>query len=348
MFKGFATTQGTARFASRFEPESAAGFYRHAQDLSVSSLGIGTYLGQMNETTDEGYRQAITRGLNAGINFIDTSLNYRHERSERAISRALASWVHDAGGSRDEIVLSTKAGFLVPNAVPAGMLNPGEVVAGIHCLAPAFLRDQIKRSRANLGVETLDIFYLHNPETQLSHVSEEVFYSRIRAAFELLEHLSATGDIRWYGAATWDGFRRGGEPPSLSLVRLNDIARAAGGDSHHFRFIQLPLNLAMPEALSKPLEQGRTVLDLAQSFGLTVVCSASLLQARLSRGLPAEIAAALPGARTDAQRAIQFTRSAPGVTVALVGMSNPAHVDENLGVARLRPLPAGDFARVLS
>ena len=67
---------------------------------------------------------------------------------------------------RDEIVVSTKAGFLTPGAVPE-FLKPEDVVGGMHSMAPDFLADQIDRSRANLGVDTIDVFYLHNPETQL-------------------------------------------------------------------------------------------------------------------------------------------------------------------------------------
>ena len=348
MFPGFATEERTAAFASRFPEAAVAGFFRTAQSLTVSTVGIGTYLGPIDDATDEAYTRSIERALASGVNFIDTSLNYRHQRSERAISRALENWVREGGGARDEVVLCTKAGYLVPDAIPVGKLSAGDVVGGMHCLHPAFLDDQLERSRRNLGLDTIDVFYLHNPETQLAYISPEAFYARIRKAFEFLEQQVEAGAIRYYGAATWDGFRRGGDARSLSLAGMSEIARDVAGATHHFRFIQLPVNLAMTEALSRPLEQGRTVLDLAAEVGITAVSSASLLQARLSRGLPDEIAQAMPGTLTDAQRAIQFTRSAPGVAVALVGMSSPAHVDENLGVSRIAPLDVGAFRQAFA
>ncbi len=348
MFPGSATPAGTDRFVSRFPAQAAHQFFRRTRELSVSTLGLGSYLGHMDDATDAAYTAAVRAALNQGVNFLDTSLNYRHQRSERSIARALSAWVDHDGGSRDEVVIGTKAGFLVPGAIPANSLLPDDIVGGMHCLAPAFLADQIDRSRTNLGLETIDIFYLHNPETQLAHISPEVFYARIRAAFERLEHLVSSGEIRWYGAATWDGFRRGEPAPPLSLTRLETIAHEIAGPAHHFRFVQLPVNLAMTEALSRPLAEGRTVLEVARDLGITVVASASLLQARLSRGLPDEIAAGLPGTSTDAQRAIQFTRSVPGVSVALVGMSKVEHVEENLAVARILPLATDDFVRVFS
>ena len=83
---------GTGHFASRFPLEAAAHFYRQAQEFTVSSIGIGTYLGAMDDVTDAGYTEAIRRAIDLGVNFIDTSLNYRNQRSERAIARALSRW----------------------------------------------------------------------------------------------------------------------------------------------------------------------------------------------------------------------------------------------------------------
>jgi aryl-alcohol dehydrogenase-like predicted oxidoreductase len=70
------------------------------------------------------------------------------------------------------------------------------------------------------------------------------------------------------------------------------------------------------------------------------------LQARLARNLPDEVAQAFPGMQTDAQRALQFSRSVPGVSVALVGMSNTAHVKENLTVARVPSVTRQNFLRM--
>jgi aryl-alcohol dehydrogenase-like predicted oxidoreductase len=92
-------------------------------------------------------------------------------------------------------------------------------------------------------------------------------------------------------------------------------------------------------ALERETLDGRrvTTVEAASRLGITVVGSASILQGRLSRDLPAEAAAQLPGLGTDAQRALQFARSAPCVTTALVGMSRGAHVRENLAVAGVPP-----------
>jgi len=329
---GFATAEATARLVARFGPARDHGFYREFDGLRISSVGLGTYLGNMDEATDRAYHQAVVAAVRGGINFLDTAINYRHQRSERSIGSALAELFRTGGASRNELVVATKAGFLTPGAMPS-FLKPGDVVGDMHSMQPDFLADQIDRSRANLGLDTLDIFYLHNPETQLGFVSREEFEHRIRLAFAKLEQLADSGKIRCYGTATWEGYRG---PPgahnALDLARLVEIAAGEAGSQHHFRVIQLPVNLAMPEALTNG------VLERAAHAGIAVVASSSLLQGRLAHDLPAALAEKFPGLSTDAQRAIQFARSTPGVTAALIGMSRAAHVGENLQIAAVPPL----------
>ena len=328
-----ATSEGTAHYVSRHQEYDAAGCYRMVFDLQVSSLGIGTYLGGTDDASDRAYTEALIAAGEGGINFFDAAINYRNQRSERAIGAALQRL------ERGEVVVSTKAGFLTPGAVP-DFLKPGDVAGGMHSMEPRFLADQIERSRANLGVDTIDIFYLHNPETQLGYSSRADFEERVRRAFAQLERLADEGKLRWYGAATWDGFRKDN---SLDLARLAQIAAEEGGAGHRFRFIQLPFNLAMVEAF---VGRPESVLEKAARLGIAVVASATLLQARMLGQMPDALPDLLPGLATGAQRAIQFTRSTPGIAVALVGMGRRAHVEENLGVARVAPATGDQYLRL--
>lgn len=321
----YATSTATANYAARHAEAYAAGFYRTVFDLAVSTLGIGTYL---NASVD-----ALLTAAEGGINFFDTAINYRHQQSERDIGAALRQL------QRDEIVVCTKAGFLTPGAVP-DFLRPDDVAGNMHSMSPEFLDDQVDRSRANLGVDTIDVFYLHNPETQLQYRTREEFDARIRRAFAQLERLADRQKIRWYGCATWDGFRK---PGQLSLPRLAEIAVEEGGADHHFRFIQLPFNLGMVEAW---LGEPESVLAQAARAGIAVVASATLLQTRVLEHMPDAVAGLLPGLDTAAQRAIQFTRSTPGISVALVGMASREHVLDNLGVARVPPAPLEQYRKL--
>ena len=337
----YATAEGTARFAARFAGAQANGFYRIVDGLTLSTLGLGSYLGPMDEATDRRYEAAVTAALSGGINFIDTSLNYRHQRSERNIGAALSALMENGQLARDEFAVCTKAGFLVPNALPDLPPQTLEIVGNSHSMHPEFLKHQLAASRRNLKLETVDVFYLHNPETQLASVPEDAFYARVTRAFTQCEELVASGWTRYYGTATWGGFRKkASESGGLDIVRLLACAEAAGGKSHHFRFVQLPLNLGMCEALSNGF------LLRIQDLGIHAIASASLHQAQLASGLPVGLAHVLPGPKTDAQRAIQFTRSAPGISVALTGMSRVEHVDENLGIAAFPPATRAQFDRI--
>ncbi len=358
MIEGFATAEGTAAYRARLGRRGADGHFRSWQGLTLSSIGIGTYLGDESEATDRAYEVAVSRALELGLNVVDSAVNYRHQRSERSIGAALRALVAAGRLARSEVLLATKGGFIPfdgavppdPNAylvetyLRSGILKAEDVVGGCHSLAPGYLADQLDRSRANLGVATVDVYYLHNPEMQLSEVDRPTFLTRIRAAFELLERAVQEGKIRLYGTATWTGYR---QPPTareyLALPELVDLARGVAGEGHHFRVIQLPYNLAMTEALTSGNQQIGTeavsVLQAAERLGIYVMASASILQGRLAQNLPAAFDEVLGGLETDAQRALQFVRSSPGVGTALCGMRSVAHVEENAILVGVPPAP---------
>jgi aryl-alcohol dehydrogenase-like predicted oxidoreductase len=266
MTPSHATPEGTSSFKARFEGALHPDHFDRHQDLWLSSLGIGTYLGADDDATDAGYRAAVAAAVRGGVNVIDTASAYRHQRSERSVGAALRD-LAATGVRREELLVCTKGGFLAfdgaPPADPArwfaetfvrpGIATPGDVAVGGHCMTPRFLAHQLGNSRRNLGVDCIDVYYLHNPETQLEEVPEEDFVRRLGAAFLFLEEAAKTGLIRWYGAATWGGFRAAARSPAyLPLAAMVELARSVGGDGHHFRFLQLPFNLAMAEAFAAP------------------------------------------------------------------------------------------------
>ncbi|MGO8791419.1 MAG: aldo/keto reductase [Terriglobia bacterium] len=366
LIPGHATSEGTGRFRRRFEAK-LPGHFREFQGLWISSIGIGTYLGDPTAAYDKLYGEALVDALEGGINVIDTAVNYRHQRSERAIAQALATAISSGSIRRDEVIVATKGGFLTFDGsepddpseyfqrtlIDPGVLRPEEVVAGCHAMSPKYLENQIDASRQNLGVDTLDIYYLHSPETQTAHIAREEFDRRLRAAFSALEKAVSEGKIYIYGTATWNAFRVGQDSPeALSLADLLRLAEEVGGKDHHFRAIQLPYNLAMPEALSARTQhvdgKALPVLQVARSHGMLVFASASLLEQKLTADLPQETHTWFPGLEKDAQRAIQFVRSTPGITSALVGMSQREHVSENLRTARTPPLNLEQFRAIFN
>ncbi|HEU4833014.1 MAG TPA: aldo/keto reductase, partial [Pyrinomonadaceae bacterium] len=195
--------------------------------------------------------------------------------------------------------------YFTETFVKPGIASFGDVVAGSHCMTPSYLQSQLDQSLRNMGIECVDVYYIHTPESQLQYVPEQEFYNRLKQAFARLEENRRQGKLAHYGVATWNGFRMPPDSGGHSLTRMVELAREVGGEQHGFHFIQLPFNLAMPE--------GASVVDEAQRLGVVVVTSASLMQGRI-----------------PPQAAIEFVRANPGITTALIGMSRVEHVEENL------------------
>jgi aryl-alcohol dehydrogenase-like predicted oxidoreductase len=362
VIEGRATLEGTRRLAER--SPAAPGHFREAMGVSLSSLGLGTYLGPEDAATDAGYAAAVGVALARGVNVFDSAINYRGQKSERTIGRALAAAFAEGRARRDEVFVSTKGGFLPHDAddprparryvtetfVATGLAPPEEIAAGCHCMAPAYLKDQISRSRENFGLETIDLYYLHNVETQLGAVDRAEFRRRLRDAAATLEEEVVSGRIASWGLATWEGLRVPREHPEhVSLEDMLALAREVAGDGHHFRAVQLPSSYAMAQALVYRSQETarirRPALEAAAELGLAAFGSASIMQGRLAAvDFPDEVAEAFPGASTSAERALQFARSAPGMTTALVGVSSAEHAEEDFGLSSIAP---ADPARLM-
>ena len=350
-----ATKVATKQFSSRF-PDIPSSHWREALGFRLSSIGMGTYLGDPDKETDEAYTRAVKQAISLGVNVIDTAINYRFQRSERSIGAAIASGEFD----RDEILLCTKGGFFSFDGGPpkevtqwlsdtfTGVMNPSDVVGGCHCMTPKYLRHQIDQSLRNLQVDSIDVYYLHNPEIQLDHVDPEEYARRIAAAFETFEEGVERRKIGCYGTATWDTYRVSPEAHNhTSIEKMVEIARSVGGENHHFRVIQLPLNMMMTEALGEKTQtvKGRpcTAIEAAAEFGLAVFTSVPLMQSRILGGVPDPVREQFSPLEEDSQRAIQFARSAPGVVAPLVGMKSRNHIFENLKTIDVPPLSERSF-----
>lgn len=352
LVEGRATPEGTRRFRKRFAKTQPDHFYRLLADGAiVSSLGLGTYLGECEDAEDARYTATVIAALARGVNILDTAINYRCQRSERAIGEALRTMISSDAITREEVIVCTKGGYIPLERTPPatkegyrgflhseyygpGVMGPDDVVSGGHCLRPRYLDDQIERSRKNLGLAFIDLYYLHNPEQQLEVLTRPEFLDVMRAAFSALETQVRRGVIGSYGCATWNGFRVSPETRNhLSLQELVSVAREIAGAQHHFKVIQLPVNLAMTEAVRVPTQKVGSdqvpLLEAAHRLGISVVGSATLMQSQLTRSLPQQLHSTFPGFSSDARRAIAFAQSLP-LTAALVGMKSVSHLEENL------------------
>ncbi len=363
--QGFATEMGTKGFATRQETQEKVAknhFRKIDQGLFLSSLGMGSYLGDPTPEADQQMEEAALRSIQSGaINVIDTAINYRYQCSERSLGKALRQLVEAGTLQRDEVFICSKNGYLSPDAhaqqsfqayfqqeyIHPGIVSPQDIVGGSHCMTPSFLNHELNQSLKNLGLETLDLMYLHNAaESQLGEIGYSQFMNRLQTAFEFYEQARQENRIRYYGLATWNCFRAQPNQTAdyLSLEAVVQIAESVGGkETHGFRFIQLPYNLAMPEALTLNNQQVNnspmSLLKAAEVLGIHVFTSVPLMQGQLLQSnLPQ-----FPGLKTPAQSCIQFARSTPGVLAPLVGHKESANVEDNLQVAQASPLTAQEF-----
>jgi uncharacterized protein len=294
---GRATAGATAAWAGGFPALVQHGFGPlGSTGLRVSRLGFGGY--RVDDDTPE-HQAALEAALEGGCNLIDTSTNYTDGASERLIGAVLADRIRSGRLSRAAVVVISKLGYvqgqnfgLAKEREAAGQPFPEMVKVGEdlwHCLHPAWLEDQFARSLDRLGLETLDVCLLHNPEYFLSQAAERgetqqddlrrEFFRRLTEAFRFLEAQVEAGRIAWYGVSSNTAAAPPDDPAATSLSLMLDAAEAAGGPRHHFRVLQLPLNLVESGAVRQPNTGpggGRTVLEWAAEQGIGVLTNRPL------------------------------------------------------------------------
>jgi len=361
MISGFATSEGTEKFVknSGVNPDN----FRNFENLSLSNVGIGTYLGDADSRTDDLVTNAVKQSIQSGINVVDTAINYRSQKAERSVGKAISELIEEEKITRDQIFISSKNGYVTNDAdvqsdfweyvkaeyTDKGIVKEGDITSGYHCMTPSYLSDQLDRSLRNLGLNCIDLMYLHNAiEGQIKDVSKEKFLENLKSVFKLYEQKRKEGKIKFYGMATWECFRVSKDNSQyLSLEETIAMAKETCGENHGFRFIQLPFNLYYDQALlGKTQTIGNepvSVLESASRLGIGVFTSVPFMQGRLLQpGVMPEFNDLKPSLR-----ALQFIRSSPGVIAPLIGQKLSEHVSENLEIMKIPPIPENEFIELV-
>ena len=365
--EGFATSEGTKNYTeyaiSQGRPIS---HFKSFDSLHLSSIGMGTYLGQPSEEDDQAIENAVFESVKSGaVNVIDTAINYRAMRSEKSIGRALLRLVKDKIISRDQIFISTKNGYITndgdyPNIdvmeyihrmyIQTDVITADDISSGYNIINPNYLAKCIDKSLMNMHVSSIDLVYIHNAfESWYQDVSREQFMEMLVKAFEVYEKYRAKNKIRYYGMATWTCFRVPPTSPEyLSLEQAVKCAESVGGKDHGFRFIQLPYNLAYSEALllrnqSVGSEENLTILQAAEKLNIGIFTSIPLFQGRLLRSQIPDYG----GISDPIAKLVQIIRSSPSVIAPLIGQKKAEHVEENLKTANMPPLSEEEFKQAI-
>ena len=360
---GFATAGGTRKFMENAIKNGIAdSHFRSFDNLNLSSLGMGTYLGQITAEDDRDLENAIYESVKSGaMNVIDTAINYRSMKSEKNIGQAIKRLIDDKIISRDQVFISTKNGYITNDGdypsidvleymqkmfISQGIIDSKDISSGYNVLNPKYIRKCIDKSLTNMQLDTIDLVYVHNAyESWFEDITRNEFDEMIRRVFEVYEEYRSKNKIRYYGMATWTCFRMSqNEEGYLSLEEMVKIAEDVAGKDHGFRFIQLPYNLVYREAyLLKNQSVGSvndlTILEACNKLNIGVFTSVPLLQAKL-------LSAKIPdyqGYDNQLLKIVQITRSTPNVIAPLIGQKKLNHVKENIELAKVAPLNISEF-----
>lgn len=291
---------------------------------ALTELGFGaSQLGNLHrETTDEDSYDAVARAWDSGLRYFDTAPHYGLGLSERRLGTALQRY------DRDSFVISSKVGRLLADSPETAHLRDAEGfdVPAAHERVWDFSRDGILRSidesLSRLGLDRLDIVYLHDPDD----FWEQASTSGVNALIELREQ-NVIGAV---GA----GMNQSEMLSDFIDHADVDVVMVAG----RFTLLdQSALERLLPTAL------GRGVGVVAAGVYNSGLLSAS----HVGTDRRYDYASAPRDVVTRAQRieticqthgvslaeaAVQYPLRHPAISSAVLGMRSTAHVDS--GVAR--------------
>ena len=299
----------------------------------VSVVGLGTWqLGaDWGEVDEDEALAVLAAAVESGVTFLDTADVYGDGRSERLIGRFL----REHGGER--LFVATKMGRRAAQE-PAN-----------YTLAN--FRAWTDRSRANLGVDTLDLVQLHCPPTPVYSADE---------VFDALDTLVAEGRAAHYGVSveTVDEALAAIARPGVASVQI--ILNA---------FRRKPLERVLPAAaeagvgivarvpLASGLLSGRYTMDTVfavddhrsynrhgEAFDVGETFSGVDYQAGVEAA--AEFAGIVPAGLPPAQAAIRWVIQQPGVTTVIPGARDVTQAKANAAAADVPPLSDDTLAAI--
>ncbi len=218
----------------------------------IDKISFGTY-----RTTFQNpiHVDALNYALDNGVTDIDTSANYMYGEAEVLIGQALKN------RDREKFTIVSKGGYIQGHNMQR--VQEGWEIDELveydpncfHSISPMFVEDQIENSLKRLECGYIDVYLLHNPEYYLmanlkGDASDEdiekhhaIMQDRIKKAFACLEDQVQKGNIKGYGISSNSFAKQPNDYHFLEYKHLIDYAKEIAGDNHHFRVIQLPLNM---------------------------------------------------------------------------------------------------------
>jgi aryl-alcohol dehydrogenase-like predicted oxidoreductase len=356
----------TSRDRRSKDLKESPGYWHLPDGTLVSTICLGTRTGWPNEATDGRLDEVIHFALQQGLNFFDTGPDYRMGRSEKVLGRSLSRAFDERLARPDQVCVMTKVGCIHPWLLcdRSRNLKPecGQRIAptscgprrfGGRCFEASWIAESIKLSSCNLSIETLEIVLLDGLEWGLASWGTS-WPDKVSALFETLESERYSGSIKWYGISSGVGvFCVPGHYLHLPIGSLVNLAKGVGGSSHGFRFIEVPFNaenLAVATRMAQPSNDILgSVLLAAMDNQLDVLACSPFNHGRLFDGIRTETFIEENGVIfSAAQWMLQFVRSMPGISCAVLGTTRKEHLEQALEVGLAPPWDLWTLERIMS
>jgi len=343
--------------------------FKSVENLKLSSVGMGTYLGNLSARDDTDLEKSLFYSVKeGGINVIDSSINYRSMLSEKCIGRALNGLIEEEVIDRESIFICTKNGYVTNDGdlskvdidtylqlmfLNNNIISRSDLSPSYHIMNPNYISRCIDKSLCNMGINTIDLIYIHNSfESWYNIVDRSTYHEMLSRVFQLYEDFRQKGKINFYGMATWNCFTsKENSKDYLSLKEVVNIANDVGGRNNGFKFVQLPFNMYLNEPYTfrnQPTDTSSkaTLLEAAQKYGIHVFTSVPLYQGKL---LHTELnRSPLDNLPTVSLKLLQFVRSTPGITAPLIGQKKTTHTKENTLISKYPPLNEDEYNTMMS
>lgn len=312
------------------------GYSKH----NMGRIALGTHLGDFSDTDSEKYINAIKYAVRNGINTIDGAINYRGMRSEKDEGIAMNQLIEAGEIKREDIFITSKAGLLFgdvqeglnPQKCLMEILEPKGITIDdfteyeglLQTLNPGFFEIALNKSLQNLGIETLDLHYIHIPEISRLGLSEKEFYTQIEALFSWYESKVIEGKIRFYGIA----FEFMTEEPQeakwhIELEKLKQLAEKVSLGENHLKYILFEYNLLCASANIDKTQtvngEQMTMLEACRKLGFETVGS---MPFAMGEGLE----------KYSVEEMLSFALD--GMEHVIVGSKNIKHIQEIIDIAQ--------------
>lgn len=297
MIKGFADIEGTQEYFSNLKKVEK--WIVHNSNFFYSKIGLGTFIGNFSNEHSKLFRESISYALLNGINFIDTSINYRGMKSERDIGIVITRLIEAGEINRNQFVISSKAGiipgdgeimlrpinYMQENLIDTNILDKKAVFIEDTLwltMSPKYYEFALEISRKHLNLCTIDIYYMHELELSMRHYGPKEFYRKLEYIIIAYENMVSDGKIREYGMATWESFQLdSSDDRYISLEKIMEIVNSVNSN-HHFKHLMLPLNIHKKDCIDKKTQsykgESLTIVKCAKKFGIQVHTSGSIGQ----------------------------------------------------------------------